>query len=520
MKRKGLISVLVIIVGACFCGSLPAIGETVEQLEERVKANPGSQEAKQALAEAYLGQCELEKSLELWREILANNPEHERARFVVSRLTLAALDLDSHLQVIEILIDKGVTEGTDSLIEAAFRRAATDSQKAHLLYLRGWLSHLTKHEAQSRASFEAAVKLYPDTIWGARAAMALAERCWTKQVPGEAERLLGNVVENEKLNNAVRQEARLKLLWIESADWTTQRRIAALQRLLSVVTEAGVKRQVLERILHFTVQTQGKWVCEAVEAAGAFLQSAPAYDQADQMLSELVEVARNNQEPEVLDCLLAVLSEVRLEEEHLARKVGLIGVEALISRSVVETDAEAMRHFIAKASKGLKELEEGEVPRGEMQMWQLQGRLHLVEAQKLVTLVGATEALPAIMRAKEHFLAGLVVDPKGCLERLKKIGMLLEHVQEWEVAAALYREVADAFAHTPEGRDMLLKLAELYERHLNSPMAALDVYAEYAARYPAELSYSQLDLGRRLHRFGYVNILDFQKRTLVSGCLI
>ena len=59
---------------------------------------------------------------------------------------------------------------------------------------------------------------------------------------------------------------------------------------------------------------------------------------------------------------------------------------------------------------------------------------------------------------------------------------------------------------------MLLNSAKLYEQRLNYPMAALDVYAEYAARYPAELSYDQLALGRRLERFGYVNVLDFQKR--------
>ena len=59
---------------------------------------------------------------------------------------------------------------------------------------------------------------------------------------------------------------------------------------------------------------------------------------------------------------------------------------------------------------------------------------------------------------------------------------------------------------------MLLKVAQVHEKHLNAPMAALDVYAEYAARYPAELSYNQLHIGQRLHRLGYVNVLDFQKK--------
>jgi TolA-binding protein len=512
MRTRRLIQVFVLVVSACSCG-LSARADTTEQLQERVRANPSSLEAKESLAEAYLRQCELEKSLELWRAILASRPEHERARFVVSRLTIQALDLDSHLEVIETLIKKGQAAGTDSLLDAAARRAATDSQKARILYLRGRLYELMKNEARSRAGFEAALKLYPDTEYGARAAIALAESRWAKQLPSEAKRLLGSVAKNEKLDNAVREQARFRLLLAESADWTSQRRITALRRLLSAVSQAGAKRQILEKIVDLTVRTQGKWVCAAVEAAGEFLQNAPDGEQAEKMLSKLKRVAGNNQEPEVLDCLLAILGEVRPEEETLGRKVGLIGAEALIRRAVVEPDAEAMSGFLTGASERLRKLEERAMPWDEKQIWELRGKLYLVEAQKQVTLVGATEALPAIMRAKNHYLAGLSVDPKGCLDRLKKIGMMLEHVQEWEVALALYREVADGFAHTPQGRDMLLKVAELYERHLNSPMAALDVYAEYAARYPAEFSYSQLGIGQRLRRFGYVNVLDFQKRT-------
>ncbi|MHC4658845.1 MAG: tetratricopeptide repeat protein [Planctomycetota bacterium] len=513
MKQARLIQALVIVVGAWCCGLLAAQAETIEQLRQRLEAGPGSSEAKEALAEAYLVQCELEKSLELWRELLAANPDHERARFVVSRLTLAALDLDSHLQVIETLIDKGQTKGTDFLLDAASRRAATAGQKAHILYLRGQLSRRTKNEAQSRASFESAVKLYPDTVWGARAAIALAESRWAKRSPGEAQRLLRGVVLNEKLDEALRQEAKFKLLLVDSADWTGQRRIATLRQLLSTVTEAGVKRQVLEKIVHFTVRTQGRWVPEAVEAAGSVLQNAPPYEQANRVLSQLTKVARNNQDAGLLDTLLAVLSEVELKEQVLARRADFVRVEALISRVVVETDVAAMRRFLAEADETLEKLEAaGTMGWGEKQLWQLRGRLYLVEAQKLVTLAGATEALPAVMRAKSHYLAALPVDRKECLERLKKIGVLLEHVQEWEVAAAMYREVADGFAHTPQGRDMLLRITKLYEQHLNSPMSALDVYAEYAARYPAEVSYRQLDIGRRLQRFGYVNVLDFQKR--------
>ena len=258
------------------------------------------------------------------------------------------------------------------------------------------------------------------------------------------------------------------------------------------------------------MRTQGKWV---PEAAGASLQNDPPYEQANQMVVQLMEAAKSNQDAVLLDSLLAVLKEVKLKDEALARKAAVVSVEGLISRAIVETNVAAMRRFLTAADGRLKELEAGgRIEWGEKQVRELRGKLYLAEAQKLVTLAGAGEALPAIMRAKNHYLAALPVDAKGCLERLKKIGVLLEHIQEWEVALAMYREIADGFAHTREGRDMLLKSAKLYEQRLNYPMAALDVYAEYAARYPAELSYDQLALGRRLERFGYVNVLDFQKR--------
>ncbi|MHC4645929.1 MAG: tetratricopeptide repeat protein [Planctomycetota bacterium] len=512
MKKAGLIHILVLAVGICWPSIAVGAQETIEQLCRRVKANPDSLEAKEELAEAYLKHCELEKSLELWRQVLADDPEHERARFVVTRLTTQALDLDSHLEIIETLIEKRQIAGTDSLLDAAARRAAADSQKARILYLRGRLHERTDNKSESQASFEAAVKLYPDTTWGARAAMALAMSRWAEQLPGQTERLLGSVAENEKLDDSVRQEAKFRLLCVQSADWAAQRRIEALRRLLSAVTETGVKRQILEKIVRLTLQTQGRWVSEAVEAAGAFLQNSPTCEQADRMLSELLQLARENQEPEVLDSLLAVLGEIRLQPARPARNADSIRVEAMISRAVVESDADTVRRFLAHAAKRLDGLEEAATPWGRSRLWQLRGRLYLVEAQKLATLAPVTDALPSIMKAKNFYLAKLAVEPKGSLEQLSKIGVLLEHVQEWEVAVAMYREIADGFAHTPEGRDMLLKVAGLYERRLNSPTAALDVYAQYSGRYPAEFPYSRLDLGRRLQRFGYVNVLDFQKR--------
>jgi hypothetical protein len=78
---------------------------TVEQLEQAARDNP-SAAARQNLAEGYLRDCQLEKSLKLWQELVKADPTNERAKQVVSRLTTQALDLDGHLAVLETLIDK------------------------------------------------------------------------------------------------------------------------------------------------------------------------------------------------------------------------------------------------------------------------------------------------------------------------------------------------------------------------------------------------------------------------------
>jgi len=117
----------------------PAAAQSVAELEKQVQQN-ASIEAKAALAEALLRDCQLEKSLRLWRDILAQQPDNARAKLVVERLTAQALDLDTQLETIGTLIDKGVFKDTGLLLDAAAKRAATDAQKARILYLRGRLA--------------------------------------------------------------------------------------------------------------------------------------------------------------------------------------------------------------------------------------------------------------------------------------------------------------------------------------------------------------------------------------------
>jgi len=462
---------------------------------------------KEAAAEAALKNCELERSLKLWREILAAEPGHERATFVVTRLTTQALDLDSHLAVIQTLIGKGVIDGTSGLLAGAARRAATDAQKARILYLRGLLAQKASRPAKAGASFESALKLYADTEWGARSAIALA-----KGTPARAARLLRGVVDNGKVPSAVRQEAALELL-LEASGWTSQQRIAALRRLLGQTPDAGVKRQILTRIVQAIVAAGGRWTAEAIETSGAILQTDPPYGQAAETLQWLTDVADRSQDAAALDAVLKVLGSVKLKDEFQAREARFIRADAFISRAVVEDDKAAMSRYLAQARQAIDQLGAGrQTPAEVLRARGQRGRLRLVKAQKLAVLAGPVEALPAIMAAKEHYLTALPGDPAGSLARLKKIGKLLEHAKEYETAIALYRDITDRFPQLAQGRDALLNVARLYEARLNAPLAALEVYAEYAGRYPAELPYRQMGVGQRLKRLGYANVLDFQKR--------
>nr|MBA3683814.1 tetratricopeptide repeat protein [Planctomycetota bacterium] len=146
----------------------------------------------------------------------------------------------------------------------------------------------------------------------------------------------------------------------------------------------------------------------------------------------------------------------------------------------------------------------------------LQGRRTLVEAQKLAALAAPAVALPAVIRARDHFLARLADQPGEAFTRLANIGRMLEHLRAWDAAADLHRTIARRHPESPAGRDALMRCARLEAGPLDMPMAALDTYAEYAARYPAELPYRQQPIGDRLRRLGYASVVEFQKRNRLT----
>ncbi len=561
----------------------PAAAQSVAELEKRVQQTP-TIEAKAALAEALLCDCQLEKSLRLWREILSLQPDNARAKLVVERLTAQALDLDTQLETIGTLIDKGVFKGTELLLNAAGERAATDVQKARILYLRGrfvlrdferplqvaaaqpasseppWQGEAdgvdaddvasqpaakgrparpiiptvtrrkapakvpanipteapldTNQEASARAYFQGAMAMAPESTWAARSAMALARLDVQAGRLASALRLLRQVTENKKLEDkVVQQTARFRLLALESRDLTQPEQLAALQELLGATTEAPVRRLILEQLVAKTLAAQGGWGAQAVDYLGLMLKVSPSYEQASAVLGQLADVARTSQDAATLDRLLAVLKDYKTDDAALAAQVRLLLVEGFLARAVAEDKPAAVTALVAEAHKVLDSISAGKAQFADRtRTSELRGRCYLVEAQKLIALKGSLTALPLLVKAKDHYLAMLPGNPGQCLDRLASIAALLEHVKEWDMAAGLYGEVASSYPQLPQGRDALLNVARLYEKSLNDPVQALAVYAEYSSRYPAELPYRQMELGQRLRRLGYANLLDFQKR--------
>ncbi len=490
-----------------------AHGQSVADLEKQLRDQPTTLRAKEALAEAYLHECELEKSLALWREVLKAEPDHARARHVVERLTLQKLDLDAHLGILETLIEKGITDGTSAQLEAAAERAATDAQKAQVLYLRGELAQVTGAEADARSAYEAA-RLYGGTPGAGRAAIALAMLDWRGGDADQARQLLRGIVENDALEDAVvRETAALRLAEFGLEAGPRGEGIEALRNLIGRLATAEVRREawlVLAGALRAGLD-EGRYGPEAVAAFEAALSAEPPNDQASRVLDDLLTGVRSGLDAPTLDRLLELLDRIVFENAVFARRSALLRVEALLARAAFEdrvADVSARTQAAHEVLDALAAADPADVRR----LGRLRGRAHLVEAQKRIALEGAGGALPILVEAKRHYLKLLAADPGEPLRRLRQIGTLLELAHEPHMAVSLHREIAVRFPHRPEGRDALLRAARLQEKELDAPLDALGTYAEYAARYPAELAYRQLEIGARLRRLGYANVLDFQKR--------
>ena len=527
---------LTILLTAALC--LPAVctAATLAELEKAAAGNP-SLANREALAEGYLRECELERSLAAWRRILADHPDHARAKAVVEKLTLQALDLDTQLGVLEALIDRRATDGAADLLQAAARRAATDGQKARILFLQGRLAETarprpvleftieaprpksssmparpSRHDLPPAApaavaKYLAAWQLYPNTEWGARAAMALA-----RLHPGEeARQRLAEAGRNDKLPAGVREEATLALVLMNDAGGPAERRILHLRELAGRFQTLEGRRAALKALAR-AARAEGEWTSDAAEAAGAFLAADPPAGEAHAMLDALSTAARSSQQKAVLERIAAGLAAAQFDDPPLRHKAALALADAKLSLVVVEEDAATVTRLVEEAFAQVERVRApGEPMLYPRRIRAIRDRMALVEPQKLVALDREEDALPKLMAARDYFVGMIAEDDDAALEGLEQVARLLVHMRQWQTAEAEFCAFARRFAETPAGRDALLQAARIRERELHDPLGALDLYAEYASRYPAELPYRQLDVGRRLKRLGYANVLDFQK---------
>ncbi len=151
----------------------------------------------------------------------------------MSRLTEQALDLDSHLQVLDGLLDRDLTSGVATLLDAAGRRAVTNAQKARLLYMRGRLAAKKDRPADAVAQYHAVIELHPTTHWAGRAAIALARADDRSGRSALARRQLLQLVEDERFDDRLRESARLELLLIESAHVSDAAAVSLIEPRLS-----------------------------------------------------------------------------------------------------------------------------------------------------------------------------------------------------------------------------------------------------------------------------------------------
>ncbi|MCG3181024.1 MAG: Outer membrane protein assembly factor BamD [Phycisphaerae bacterium] len=495
-------------------GMASAQAQTLAQLQEAYRQNPTSPAAVEPLAEAYLRDCRLEESLALFRDLLKLQPDNARAKLVVDRLTTQSLDLDSHLAVLDRLLDKGITQGMEGMLDAAAKRAATNAQKARVLYLRGRLGKAVDQEAAARASYESTMRLYPHSAGAGLSAIALASLEEGAGRPEQAIRLLDGVVSDRQLaDDAVRQMAAFRLAETQSEGLGDTARADALAKGIAKLTDPAVKRKALRSLLSVQVRMSG-WTPAAVATVETFLRTAPPADEMAEALGWLDGVAQSSRDKATLEAVLTIAAAVKATDPASGAMVEFLKADTLLGLAAIEEDSAAVARLVAEASESVTPMEKngrlsGENARGARR---LAGKALLLQGQKLVTLGETGEASPVLLQARDRYLAMLADDPDEAFARLTGIGGLLEQVGELEMAVALYRRIETAVPATEQGRDALYRVAWLYDHKFDAPMLALDAYAEYAARYPAELAYRQLAVGERLRRVGYVNLLDFQNR--------
>lgn len=483
--------------------------EDEDDLLSQIKNNPASIPPREKLAELYLKQCFIEKSLNQWEKIIELDPEHQRATQAFERLSGWVIDLDKYLDVIEDLQKKGVLDRMEEILEDVRKKPATESQKARIMYIEGIHKNQQGNRDEGLVQLTAVSKLYPKTEYGG---YALVERARLKGLAGknqEALRLLKEVLNNE-YSGKIRQKSLFLLAEIETARNDNQTKVSALRNIQASITDAEVKWLFCLNLARKLYKLHSEWVPECIDLIIEGIRVSNDLDEIGVFTDLLMNIIKSTSDKNLLQYLV----------DSIRQKVGnkykdefsFVVVEALFKETVLSDDFSETARLIKEARnilKGLKKEPEHTVRLSKINT--LIAKSYLIQCQKAVALLASVEAL-TVLKAGETELLKLAKDsPDGMVYEIQKIAGLYEHIHEWEMAVVLYRIIVTKHPTEPVGRDMLLKIADIYYKKLDAPLLAVDTYAEYSGRFPAEFLYRDKKLTADLNRLGYKDVLDFQK---------
>jgi TolA-binding protein len=499
----------------------PAAAEDeLDRLAREAAAQPASVPHRLAYAEACLRECRLERGLAAFREVLALDPDHTRARAVIDRLGAGIADLETHLAVLERLVADGITTGLDAALDTASVRAIDDAQRARIGVLRAQLALLRGETAAARVQLLAWQRLHPATTAAARATLLLAQIAADTGDDVAADRLFAVAQTHPDAPPSVTEAALLGRVRWETQAHDLDRQIAALTAIEDRCRDPEVRAEYFTTVIPLLRERSGDGAT-AIEALGRWAAGIDGGDdrQLVRLLAAASGILATDPGPRALDLADLTLAALPTTSRSLGVARDLLRVEVDLRRIVLATDAAQASTFAGAAQDLLAALAAKPLTGEEtVRERQLAERILLAHAQKLAVLGDSVAALPVLRTAAEIMLAraGDQPDP-GMATRLRGIGRLYEGLGEWELATEHQRRLTLRFPHLPLGRDALLRQAEITERHLRDERCALALYADYAGRYPAELTYRQMRLGDRLARLGYDGVIDFQRRNLLPA---
>lgn len=505
MKIRNILPYLILLISALFPQHLQAQELSEQQLLQDVETSPAAVSPREKLAEFYLKEGYIDKSLEQWKRILELVPEHARAKQVTERLTSGSVALDRYLDTIAELLEQGVLEQMDSMLGMAAERAATDAQKARILFLQGVHADMQNDDTEAVIKWKAVWKLYPETEWAGYALLETAELYDNDESPN-----LVRAAFETAATDRVKERALYWLTRLETSSQDPSEQLTTLRALLEQLRGRELKITVSLAIAELLQELNEGWIPESVDLVLSAAQLAEQRSDFETAAEQLGKILDESAHERVIAYLTAQLHSLTVDSQF-QRDLEFLRVEALLKQAVLTQDFQQVSQFIAEARDELASLQAGTPGFERSRLTGLTSRAFLIETQKAVMLLQPVEAIPYLKQTEEYFLSSPGIPQTEALKQLERVAQMFEHLQAWEMAISLYTTLANTYPSEAVGRDMLYKVGFIYKDRLDAPLQALDIFAEYAGRYPPEYLYRDRHVSRLLTQFGYQDVLDFQK---------